>query len=249
VFCEMVLLQQFVRGAKLLYSDHDFEEPNLWFQTEIISKMQWYFATSFVTIFTNIILYTFLAVTSVLILLKCVHNEHGQSPEFGRILVHANACNILINVFMTVSCFPRRSWNAYYLLKSLSMRSSLGLPPPSDLHKEIPTVTQEQVEEFKNLESIRKPFKRSARALTGANLPFGFRPIERNWVRNPYTNEKEFIPTPSPSDSKKETSTSSGDAIELIIPEGFDFVEKPSEHSTSDLNTGCNVDRARVAIE
>jgi len=212
IFCEIVLLQQFVRGAKRLYLDHDFNEQNLWFETEMVSKMQRYFVTSLITVITNIILYTVVAVTGVL----SFYIENGQSPAFARILAHANACNILINVCMTVSCFPLRSWSAYHLLQSISTRDLLGLPPPSDLNKKIPSPTQEQLEEFKNFERSV-----SERASTERNLLFGFRPIERNWVRNPYTNEKEFMTTPSESDSKKETTTSSGSMIELIIPEHY----------------------------
>jgi len=114
--CEVILFFILIKNAADFYYNNDIED-NQWIQTEVITKIYWYSATSIVTLLTN------LAFFFALVIVRFDTNtlDKFNSSEFCGWIIFMNigVIYIAINVAMVTLCFPFRSFNVYYLLQAI----------------------------------------------------------------------------------------------------------------------------------
>merc|ERR1719483_1968473 len=230
-FIEIVLWFRLVKAWKSLHSEHEFAGQNIWLENEIASRMWWYVVTSFVTLTTNLILYTALLVVGILYILGRLNPENEHSMDIWTLYLNVGAVNVTINMVMVTLCFPFRSINVYFLLRALCFESR-RFPMPDEPSLEL---SPEQLREFAELERARLELAKKNTLLNESHkkkilrglkkdLKPGQRLIQRNWEKDPVTGRVRYLPTPSTSESEEEEYSSSG--VVLIIPEDFDAKRK-----------------------
>jgi len=231
-FIEIVLWFRLVKAWKSLHSEHEFAGQNNWLENEISSRMWWYVVTSFVTLTTNLILYTALLVVGILYILDRLNPEKEHSMCIWTLYLNVGVVNVTINMVMVTLCFPFRSINVYFLLRAFCFESR-RFPITDEPSLEL---SPEQLREFAELERARlelakknallnESHKKKVLRVLKKDLMPGQRLIQRSWEKNPVTGRVRYLPTPSDSESKSEEEDSSS-GVMLIIPEDFDAKRK-----------------------
>lgn len=221
--CEAFLLFRLIKMSRVLYSEHNFQVENMWFEKEVVARMWWYVLTSFMTLSTNMVLYFGLTIFK-----SFGGFRFGVDYCHWAFFLNVHIINMVINTVAITCCFRLRSLNVYYLISAIYFKGENTLPALQEPSTEY---TPEQLREFKELEMMKvrvklKQQKRQTpentkRKIESKNrrikLKPGLRTIQRNWEKDPFTGEIKYLPTPSPSPSETDDEESSSGVL-LHIP-------------------------------